>query len=141
MGLFPVRCKHRVDDQVDVMIIKPFGIAQDGFFFEPKSFRYHPAFSVTGSAADLDPVESESTETVVDHRAASFGHNPFSLQLLGKPVTDHAGTIGPVKAVVTDHSAQIFLKPYRQSESFVLLNLFADGPNELKRVSWGSLSI
>ena len=70
MRFFPVRCKHGVNDEVDVVIVQPLTIAENSFFCKPKPFRNRPAFQISRSTTDFDPMKTHPCESIFDKRPA-----------------------------------------------------------------------
>lgn len=73
---------------VDIVVIKPFGVADGSLNLKPQAFGNSAAAGVPDSDGDGDAVEAQLSEGMVDKHPAATGHDPFAGRLGGEPIAD-----------------------------------------------------
>jgi len=116
---------------VDVMIMDPLNLARNSLQLETQAFRDGAARGVFGRAFNRDPVELPDLETMIDHRAATGGHDAPALVPGVQPIAKGRPAVDPIHIQMVDDPAKLALMPDPREKSAivgVLLEPVANGP-------------
>lgn len=102
------------------MIMNPFNLTGDALQLEAQSLRDRPAGGVFGRTFNGDPVQFPDIETMVDHGAATCGHNAFALMPGIQPIAKGCPTVDPINVQVVDHAAKLGVMPDARKKSAVV---------------------
>ena len=87
-------------------VVDPFDLAGDAFQLESQAFGNRAATRVFRGALDGDAVQLPDIETMFNQRAATGGHDAFSLVAGVQPITQRRPTVRPIHIQMIDYAAE-----------------------------------
>jgi hypothetical protein len=93
------------------MVVQKFCLSCLSFFDKAEMLDYGVAFIITGSAANLNPVELVFVESVIHKSPACFRYNTVTLKYFTNTITDLAVPVRPIDAMKSDDSCEHTARP------------------------------
>jgi hypothetical protein len=93
------------------MVVEPFGVARNAFKGESQAFGDGAAAAVFNGATNGQAVEIDGSESMLNDRTATGGHDAFALVMSRQPILQIGGLVGPIYGRAIDHPAQFGLLP------------------------------
>src|SRR5207237_10272812 len=88
-----LRLQHSLNNEIDILVVKPFGFAKDALLNEAQPLRNAAAFQVTRSAVQNDAIAPLVRESVVRQSGGRPRDNTVSLIRNIQPVADLRSSI------------------------------------------------
>ena len=127
----PDAFQHRVHDEIDVVVVKPFGFSQDPFRRKSQPLGDGAAFQVTGRALQDDAIAVLFAKRVVREARCRSRHNASALMLEIDPVADFRSAVERVDVMLSNDAGKPAIAHDDQSEPIIVFGLFnraADKP-------------
>src|SRR5215468_7130381 len=96
----PSRPQHRVDNEIDIVVVQPFGLAQNAFLYEPEAVGDGATFHIAHGAMEDDAVTILFPEGIVRNLGNCSCYDTLALVTRIDPVSELGPPVQPIDVVL-----------------------------------------
>src|SRR5262245_55147592 len=130
----PYTLEHRVDHEIDIVVVQPFGFTQDSFLHKSKPFGHSAAFEVTDGAVQDDAIAVLFSKCVIRQTCCRARDDAAALMSGIDPIADLSAAIERVDVMLSDDTGQFSIENNSEREPIVIFSLFDGSANKSRRV-------
>ena len=134
----PVSFQHRINGEIDEVVIEPFGIAKHAFLDESEALRDAAALDVLRGAAQYHTVAFLFVERKLDQARCRASHDSQALTILIQPIARFGRAVCTIHLVLSNNSCKYAAMKNPKRIAIVPRRFVGYRVDELQRIDDGS---
>ena len=126
----PIRPEHRVNNEIDIVVVQPFGLAQNAFLHKSEAFGDGTAFHIAHGAMKDHAVTILFPEGIVRNPRDCSCYDTLTLVAGIDPVSEFGSPVHPIDVVLADHAGEGASGHNSEGQAVVVACLFQGSSDE-----------